>query len=312
MSTSPDTKTLDIFKGLVVNDTVEESEDKSWLIVVGGWQSNTITSSDQSGIAWGYGNVINGQDNAAIGGGNGNHVSWEIGVVAWWKGNTSEKGWVVLWWQSNTANGKLQDGVIIGGIVLWWKGNTAGVNGLAMWQWAIWGDWSFVWNDDAVNTVTAASNSARIWAQNWVLIGTYTPKDGVSLVVNWPVQIWNNNSVWATATAWEIRSVEGCLYAYDGDSWHILGKSSVGDCKNKMTNLANTCEFGRVLLQEWDKVDAYSMRYHPSYGCETSDVKTKVVCTNWQLIPENGGDANKYIYPSCYNLSGEPYSLPEN
>jgi hypothetical protein len=29
MSTSPDTKTLDIFKGLVVNDTVEESEDKS-------------------------------------------------------------------------------------------------------------------------------------------------------------------------------------------------------------------------------------------------------------------------------------------
>ena len=296
VSTSPDTKTLDIFKGLIVKDHIDES-DKWALIVVGWWQWNSIQwKSEQSGIAWGYGNGINAVNNAAIGGGNANHVLWENGVVAGWKSNKWKEWWVVLWWENNNADG----------VVLWWKNNTAGKNGLAMGQWAIWGEWSFVWNDNAANTVTAANYSARIWAQNGVLIGTYDNKDGVSLVVNWPVQIGNNNSAEAAGTAWEIRSIDGCLYAYDGGQWHILGKSSVAACQS-MNSLAKTCTFGRVLLQEWDKVDAYSVIYHPSNGCDTS--KAKVVCTDGHLVPENGGESDKYIYPSCYNLADDPWVI---
>jgi hypothetical protein len=235
-------------------------------------------------------------DNAAIGWGMDNSILWENWVVAGWSTNKWGEGWVVLWWSSNVATG----------VVLWWKNNSVDKDWLAMWQWAIWKEWSFVWNDSA-DKVTAISNSARIWAQKWVLIGTYTPKDGVSLVVNWPVKLWDaDDSV--LNVPWEIRSKNGCLYAFDGNGWHVLGNASAGNCND--LQLAKTCKFGRILLQQWDLAEAYSMIYHSSNGCEAN--KTDVVCTDGHLVPVNGWEADKYIYPSCYNLDTHPYDLPQN
>lgn len=307
MATSSDAATLDVFKGLIVNSSFSDLEYGWALIVVWWWQKNIINWSNQSGIAWWYDNKIKKEttsasdiNNAAIGGGDGNSVSGENGVVAWWKKNTWNEGWVVLWWFDNISDG----------VVLWWRGNTAGTNGLAMWQWAKWRDWSFVWNDNAAEPVEAVANSARIWAQKWVLIGTYTPKEGVSLVVEWPIKIWNNSSDMSTGTPWEIRSLNnGCLYAHDGSKWHILGNSDQTACSAGITDyLAKTCDFGVISLQEWDEVYAYSMRYSPDWACGDP---VKIKCTNGNLVPVNGWNAGTY-YPACYNLSEDPWYYPSN
>jgi hypothetical protein len=102
---------------------------------------------------------------------------------------------------------------------------------------------------------------------------------------------------------WEIRSLNGCLYAHDGESWHILGKSSVSDCNREW--VATTCEFGRVLLQEWDKVMAYSERY-------SRDIRqsVEVTCRSGQLVAEWW--ATNYIYPSCFELNDDPYYISGN
>ena len=288
-------ETLDVYNGLIVDRVV--SDDNKWaLVVVWWWQGNSIMwDSSKSGIAWWSGNKINwGYENAAIGGGLSNSILWNNGVVAWWNGNKWNVWWVVLWWKNNEAEG----------IVLWWQGNVAGKNGLAMWQWAKWWEWSFVRNDGSY-VWEARSNSALIWAQRWVIIskGSVTPKTGVVLDVDWPVQIWSNASDLTAGTPWEIRSVNGCLYAHDWESWHILGKSSVNDCK--VAGVAETCEFGRVLLQEWDKVMAYSERYSRN-NCQS----VEVTCKSWQLVAEWW--ATNYIYPSCFNLNEDPYYLPGN
>ena len=264
--------TLDIFKWLIVEESLNDSEAKWELIVVGWWQKNSITKTDgvkNSGIAWWSGNSI-GADNAAIGGGQGNKVTWENGVVAWWSGNVANNGWVVLWWSENIA----------------WE------NGLAMWQWAKWGNWSFVWNDGTYQW-DSVTDAAVIWAKQWVLIWTYTSKDGVDLVVNWPIQIWNPD-LDGVGVGWEIRSKNGCLYGFDGENRHLLGGSTTS-CKDYQ--LAKTCHFGRIELQQWDKVEAYSN----AFGDCTKEI---VTCSDWKL-----GTADTY-YPSCFALTAEPYHLP--
>jgi len=289
-------KTLDFFKWLIVEKSLEERESKWDLIVVGGWKGNQINSTEgvsNSGIAWWDGNTIS-ENNAAIGGGRENLVSWEKGVVAWWYNNEWKAGWVVLWWQGNKSEG----------VVLWWEGNEVGEYGLAMWKWAKWGEWTFVRNDGTYQWEDAKDYSALIWTKNWVLIGTddLEPKQGVSLVVGWPIQIWTTQT---NGIAWEIRSKDGCLYAFDWNKRHILGKNSTANKCNAYPT-AKTCSFGRILLQEWDVVDAYSVVYHPSNGCETS--KATVVCTNGDLV--GWWQTNVYIYPSCINLSESPYYIP--
>ena len=295
-------KTLDIFKGLIVEKSLLDDSDSWELIVVGWWQDNSIKNSHQSGIAWGQQNTINWVNNAAIGGGNSNHVLWENGVVAWWYNNNWNAGWVVLWWQSNTADG----------VVLWWGSNTVWENGLAMWNWAVWGKWAFVRNDGTYQWEPAKDFSALIWTRDWVLIWTYETKPGVSLVVNWPIQVWNTTQT--NGTGGEIRSLDGCLYAFDGDKRHVLGKSSAWSCNGGAgMTLAQTCEFGRVLLQEWDKVTAYSENFSKT-GCSSKEV----TCTHnsgstdrkW-ILKTKQWETN-YVHPSCFEENPNPYYIPEN
>ena len=238
---------------------------------------------------------INGAyENAAIGGWLSNAILWNDAIVAWWNGNKWNIGWVVLWWEDNEANG----------VVLWWQGNKVGTNGLAMWKLAKWWDWSFVRNDGSY-LGQAKNSSALIWTQRWVIIskGSITPKAWVLLDVDWAVQIWNNTTDLTAGVWWEIRSLNGCLYAHDGESWHILGKSSVSDCNREW--VATTCEFGRVLLQEWDKVMAYSERYSRDI-CQS----VEVTCRSGQLVAEWW--ATNYIYPSCFELNDDPYYISGN
>ena len=302
-------KTLDIFKWLIVEKSLVDINSKWSLIVIGGWQNNTISNTSNegvsnSGIAWWEGNTIN-VNNAAIGGWSSNSVSWENGVVAWWFRNNWNAGWVVLWWQTNTADG----------VVLWWESNTVWENGLAMWNWAVWGKWAFVRNDGTYQWDPAKDYSALIWTRDWVLIWTYETKPGVSLVVNWPIQVWNTTQT--SGIGGEIRSIGGCLYAFDEEKWHVLGKSSVWSCNGAPgMNLAQTCEFGRVLLQEWDKVMAYSTNYS-----KTECSSKEVVCTHnngstnhtdWILVTTDAQKETIYVYPSCFVVDPDPYYLPEN
>lgn len=289
MASTPDT--LDIYKGLIVGKNIWGSNDDGVLVVIWWWKSNSIWGGTRySGIAWWNQNGISSNvDNAVIGGGDSNHVYSNDGVIAWGQGNVSY-WWVVLWWQGNTW--------YVQWIVLWWQYNVAGKNGLVMWKKAEWGEWSFVRNDGSVSE-PAAANSALIGASNWVLIWTYTPKTNVSLVVNWPVKVWDVD--FNTPKTWKISMKNGCLYSFDGVSWHVLGKSSAAaeamGTKCKDITVAKTCRFGRVLLQEWDVIEAYTEAY--SDNC----VKQEVTCTNWKL-----GTADKY-YTTCFPQALNPYKF---
>lgn len=290
---------LDVFKGLIVGKTIWEAGNYS-SVVIGGWQWNQIRS-DKAGIAGGTSNhITTTAELAAIGWWASNSVSQRNWVVAGWSWNfvknlgaSSNEWWVVLWGADNKSDA---------GVVLWWKGNEIGKNGLAMWVSAKWGDRSFVRNDGTFNG-TASEGSAVIWAKNGVLIWTYTPVTGASLVVSWAVKIWGTSE---NPVAWEIRlETDNCLYAYDGTKWHILGKNSQTSCTAHSSDVAVTCEFGRILLQEGNVVDeAYSQAYASS--CSAVKVTCKNVGGVWKLVPESWTAAAKY-YPSCFKTDWAPY-----
>lgn len=286
---------LDVFKGLIVDRNGWTAGNYS-SVVIGGWKWNQI-QSDKSGIAGWASNHIN--------------PSAELAAIGWWASNTvSQKNWVIAWWSWNTVEGSNVWWVVLwgadnksdAGVVLWWQGNEIGKNGLAMWVSAKWAARSFVRNDGTFNG-TASEGSAVIWTKNGVLIWTYTPVTGASLVVNWAVKIWNNSG---TPVTWEIRLENDCLYAFDGFNSHALGKNSQASC-NGGYNMSVVCEFGRILLQEGDVIEeAYSQAY--ASNCDT--VKAKVTCKNvnwaWKLVPDSWTAAAKY-YPSCFKTDWEPY-----
>ena len=265
---------------------------------------SNVTSEAVATVAWGNGNVIsNGSTRAWIGGGilnkiiNGkysiigwwksNEVNWNNVIIAWWENNKwNADGAVVLWWRWNTSSN--------GWVVFWGSGNTAlWASSLVLWEGAVWARWSFAWNGEA------GSDSARIDANNWVLIGTYETVDWANLVVNWAIKIWWDSD--KVPVMWEMRMVDGCFYAYDGANWHVINQSITG-CTALQT--AKTCRFGNVELQAWDKVIAY--KTNVSIDCDKESVQ--VTCTDWKL---KNGDDESYVYPYCHNWTGDLIS-PSN
>ncbi len=274
----------------------------NWLIV---WLSNEVIWSPKSVVIWWwYGNHIESQnawiagwqsnqinnrgDYSAIGWGRNNRILEENSIIAWWSGNESHWG-VIIGWEGNLW----YDGVV----VLWGQGNEAyEKNSLVMWSWAIASEaGSFVWNDGSVEYLVgnAPENSARIDASNGVLIWTYQPTTGVKLVVNWAVKLWseNGNYTWEMSVDWN-----GCIWASDGVTGHVLGKGSESEC-----TVVTGCLFGSTLLQNGDKVTAYVKPY--STDCTGLDI----MCNGSKLCLSDdwtncGYSYDKY-YPYCYKIS---------
>ena len=249
------------------------------------WVGNTIESNSQyAGIAWWWNNTIVDGENSIIGWWSNNSIDGKNAVVAWWQNNTSHSWWNVMWWVWNSASGN--------SVVLWWEGNMAEENSLALWKDSDAQYKSFAWN------AIAEPNSARINASNWVLIWTTQPITWVNLVVNWAMKIgWTSSATWV---AWEIRSVSWCFYAYDWVIWHIINRNSRWDC-NTFT-VSEVCKFGNIELQEWDVVIGY--RAIISTGCDSSDNRREVRCTNWELLDSewNTGFDSPYCYTGRGNL----------
>ena len=273
---------LNITKWFVIGNGSSNSSDAT---ILWGTHNSIWNNSSNSWIAWWEQNTING-GNSVIGWWMENRISADLWVIAWGKKNTITKTnsslstpSVIAWWYNNTVNNWW---TILGG-----ADNTANwLDSLVFWQNAKGGQWSFAWNWEAEQF------SAYIWAGNWVLIGTTEPKEGINLVVNWTMSIWWDTT--SSAVAWEMRSVNGCFYAYDGQNWHIIGqyRNECGDGLDIGTN----CEFGNVLLQVWDRVDAY-----PEMA-STNCVSQKVVCgADWKLRGE--GSNNTERYPYCYKTA---------
>jgi hypothetical protein len=97
--------------------------------------------------------------------------------------------------------------------------------------------------------------------------------------------------------------VNGCLYAYDGNHWHVLGKNSELAWNCNTINTGDVCKFGKVELQAWDRVTAYSKPYAVNCNLNTT-IKQTVTCSGWILLTNWWG--TNYIYPSCYNVSLVP------
>ena len=262
-------KNLDINNWLVVGfgHNVESNVKYSSI----GWgKSSTNTVGIRGwGIWWWLSNKIS-WNNSAIGGGASNRTNWSNSVVVWWRTNKAFSGWIVLWWQrSQTTNG----------VVLGWSGNKAMINSLVLGQGAEWEANSFAWNGNA------ELNTARIEANSWVLIWTYSPIHGVSLVVSWSVKLGSGHD----GNKWAIRlNSSWCLTMYDGHT-HVLGRKSKSMC-----GVASWCQFGGVLLQDWDAVTGYAV----SYSTDCDDTVRQAQCNDWNLSPQ--------VFPYCYKIDSDP------
>lgn len=253
------------------NNKILDWSKNSWIVW---WESNTIKGKS-SLIGWWKYNEING-DNAIIWWWNHNHVNAINGVVIWWENNTvSGQNSIILWWENNTAN---------------WK------NSLVFWQYSEWGTWSFVFGIGKIGTtIQGKENSARIDASSGVLIWTLEPINGVRLVIGWAVNLtWQSNTNWWTG--WEIRVVNGCIFAYDGSNWQVMWKSSRESCGGEV----QTCQFWETLLYQWDQADAYTNFWSLETGCP--DKKVHVTCSGWNLVDEN--NLTGPYYPYCYKIGG--------
>ena len=209
----------------------------------------------------------------------GNTVNGNDSVIGWWFNNSIDGDrWAIAWWSGNSVS--------LGWVVLWWEYNRVNgdsvvlwgfwneINGdgsLVMWNNAKWWSSSFVWNDGS-SMQQVPDSSAYIGASSWV--------------------------------RWEIRMQNGCFYAYDGNNWHSLGKNSSSRCQ--ALQLASTCRFGWITLQEWDKVFAYAAPY--STNCEV--LKDEVYCRWWQLV--TNWNSTVHQYPYCYNIEDTPYNIGGN
>lgn len=270
---------LDVNNWLIVgsNHTVEWSAKYSSI----GWgQSNTIKWNTVDVIGWGIWwweyNKVNEGSNSAVGWWSNNTTDWGNSVVVWWKKWESLRGWVILWWWGT------QQHAFDVGVVLWGNGNKAGNYSLVLWEnvnW--WNTGSFVWNGKARQQYYS---KAGINAKSWVLIWTYNPVDGVSLVVSGSMKLDDG-----TDDEWVIRlNSSWCLTMYDGHT-HVLGRSSKSVC-----NVASWCQFGSVFLQDWDVVTGYRVSYSTNCNGEV----TSVQCNNWNL--------SQQVYPYCYKISDKP------
>jgi len=275
---------LNVLNWLVVyGDKIEDlGSDSSFVIIGWGDDNKILGNAKRAWIVWWNINKV-GANSSVIGWWIKNNVDWVNSVIAWGEVNTAWNGGVVVWWGSNEASHEWV-------VVLWWKNNVSnGKNSLLLWVNSKWGESSFVWNDS--DNINIGSDSAYIGASNGILIWTYESKDGVNLVVNWPVKLYETSSM--LVGTWEIESYGWCFYAYDGKYWHILG-SNKGTCPMKENLTANTCEFGGVSVQQWDKVVAYSQPYVIGTSCES--YKQEIVCDNWSFVPSG------YSYPYCYSM----------
>lgn len=253
-------------------------EDMEWFLSSILWgRNNKVSMWTFWGIWWWQSNHVYAWLSSAIAGGLGNSTRWNNSLVVWWTYNQAHDWWVVLWWFVNQAHDWW---VVLGGqsnFALW-------ENSLVLWFWATWYENSFAWNGEAVQ------NTARIDSNSWVLVWTYNPIEGVSLVVGWSVKLGNGRSViWG-----EINfNWSWCMTMYDGRTSHVLGKKS---SKNLNCGTISWCWFGRALLQNWDIVVGYT----ESYSTNCSDKRVAVQCNNWNLLSPIYPSP---VYPYCYEGS---------
>ena len=268
MRTDTGEKNLKVLDWLAVWGTVSLGSMSSivW------WTGNKITSAIWWGIWWWITNFVNLWSYSVIGGGNINKTYGDNSVAVWGYNWTARNGWVVLWWENGSGGIRW---VVLGG-----SSNTAWENSLAFWKNARWEKNSFAWNDKA------EANTARINADSWVLIWTYNPIDGVSLVVSWSVKLGSGK-----AGRWAINyNGNWCITMYDWKNSHVLGKKS---SKEPSCGVSSWCKFGGVLLQNWDVVTGYTV----SYSTNCNEKRVKITCENWNLL--------WWLYPYCYDISSD-------
>ena len=245
---------------------------------IGGWQENEINKWENWAIWWWYSNKIWTSNNAK---------NW---VIAWWRNNHDDGWWIILWWKYNKIASLNK-----GWVILWWQGNSAWPQSLVLWSATTqnpraW-EYSFIWNQ---KRTTDIDFQASINAENWMLIWTYNPITGVSLVSSWAIRLWqeNNNIKWWIHNSW------WCIQFYDWNVYNTLGKVSEDSGK---CGINTWCQFGIATLHNWDIVTAYSV----SYTGNCQNASGQVTCLNWKLVDENN-QSDVFVYPYCYNLSDDP------
>lgn len=302
---------LKIWSGLVVWNGANVSSDNSTYVVIGWGTNNSINGdSNFAGIGWGSNNKV-WYDSTVIGWWTTNVATWENATIVGWKSNKAQAWGVVVGWNSNQA---FQWWVVIG-----WSNNKAYKNSLALWTNSQWNEGGFIW--DVANTAyTVNGESARIHGasstNNSVLIGTYTKRAQVNLVVGGGVKVEWREPLTNTPDRWEIRSINGCIYANDGQGWHVITRSDPDNGCSDVSWMSKPCEFGNTKVWDWDIITGYQYSYVPTktsaWTKVTACTAQKLVCSDGHLYVKKAGNTNyqpdltknadKY-YPYCYKMN---------
>ena len=265
-------------------------------VMVGWWDNNHINLSDSAWIVWWWDNKINNSQDAVIWGGYKNEIAWKKSVVWGWYHNIGNSdGWIILGWDNNY--------LFSSSIVLWWQwhyasnannnlllGKNTNINNIER---------SFVWGGEDDSCQPSANESATLCAPKWILIWTYNGITGVNLVVNGAVKI-GSAELWEWS-AWEIKMINWCFYAYNGSRWYVFGKSSKASGICNAVTLGKTCKFGKIELQEWDVVVGYSVPY--ANDCKSVEKRNVKCLSSWSL--------SENVYSYCYKMEGVRWDLYE-
>lgn len=247
-----------------------------WIWVIIWWWKGNKINGDYAGIWWWYWNLAN----------------WDYSVIWWWMYNTWDSLAVVVWGNKNKAT---DGGVVLWwnggttqwGVLLWWSTNSSKDGSMVLWFGSKWGKWSFVWNTNTAG-VTVWDNSARINANNWVLIWTNTNADNkVKLVVSGAVKIWNSS----LNEKWEIKLTD-CITANNNGNTFALGWPS--EANGSCWRVA-WCTFWWVYIEEGKTAKAYESFY------VINDWKNNARCKeiSWWLKCE-GWVMQGQWYPACF------------
>lgn len=287
---------LQIWSGMVVwNSGNTVTSDESSLVVIGWGDSNTINGkSISAGIGWGRNNSV-WYSKAVIAGWDSNSATWKNAIIVGWDSNKASTWGVVVWGKANWAYDEWA-------VVVWGNGNKAWKNSLALWQNSETQEGSFWWNGNA------DANSAYVYASGWTLIGTYTGINGVNLVVAGAVKIEWKPSLTSSPVKWEIRSVNGCIYANDGQGRHVITRTNPSSSCNDAEWLSKSCNWGNTVVWGGDIITGYQYSYAPNASA-SSCVAKSLVCYDWTFYvktwantPDFSKPAGGY-YPYCYKIN---------
>ena len=262
------------------------------------WDSNTITSEvSESAIIWGTNNTLVTWNNIYIIWGSGNTLSWVTSFIVWWQNNKLE-------WNNS--------------YIIW--GNNSEVH--ANWSIAAWSDIYidkdnvFAWKDtsDDVKLNPKKDNTFILFAQNWISIWYYQPKDTSSIWtvdINWTFQVSTEMKRCGINIAGAVQYIQLVTWdvvagkPYNG---HLYGCFCTCDWSEWVSMIpSRLCRDLCPAAITWDVDEDFQngvCRYTKAQNASIWSIDASQACDNWEAKNFNKVMKDWYAYSWSWDCVG--------